>query len=833
MAKNRFLTLLSRVAEVKPGEELITLLFFLYFFFITASYGIIKSLRVAHYLEKEGSERLPLAYFITAVFTGLVVALHSRLSHKVKRHILTGSSLLFFTLTCFLFWLTFPRDWAWLPLAYWVWANILAVLLVTQFWLQVNDTFNPREAKRLIGFFGSGGILGGIIGGELTGLLAKSEVSSNLLLLACAFLAGCVFIIHSIFLWERTNPAKERKPEGKPKEKGPEPPAEGFKACLDSVRKSRYLTLLAGSVVIALIVSTLIDWQFSHTIEHTAFIKRNMTSFLGHFNAGLLFFSFLFQLFLTPRLIKFLGVRPAILIYPGILLVCSLGIGAVPGVLFALLIKGSDKSLHYSLDQSIHKLFYIPVTPEVKHRAELFIDMFLDRLAKGAGAGILAVFFLFGLGIREVSVLSVGLILVWIFLNIKVSHEYTGTVKQKVKLKWGRADKAVAEKVDLDYAKLVFDTLESKNRSSVLYAMHLFDLIRQDKLTPEIKKLIAQESSEMRISSLGSLFEAEGTSLVPETEETLSEDVLKKEVGEIMSLDIYQELMKKHMENILTEKSEESVPGRMEMAKVLGLMDPQSPLIRNLDRLLTDASPDVRRYALDSAGKLKRKEHVPALVQCLTDPSTGADAASALEKYGPKIAGTLGDYLRDPEEDMALRKAVASALARISRQEAVDILIQGLEEEHQELDTEITEALDKIRSENSEVRFPEEAVRKKIVQEIQSHCRGLLEFHKPGPVGKGNQPAEEILSHPDALRMNIFKLLGLIYPRNDMAKAFQNIQTGTKDSIDYAVELLDNALSKDMKNLLFLLIEDLPAKEKAKRCRSLLKKRGGTRTVLS
>ncbi len=821
MARNRLFQIFSKVAEVKPGEELITLLFSLYFFFITAAYSIIKSLRVAHYLEKEGAKKLPLAYFLTALITGLVVAFHSKLQLKIKRPILTGSSLVFFTLTGFLFWLAFPHDWEWLPLVYWVWSNILVVLLVTQFWLQVNDTFNPREAKRLIGLFGSGGILGGILGGELTGFLGRTEGSSNLLLIASALLAACLFVIYSIHLWERANPAGRHKTEEKAEKKEQERSSEGLKVCFDAVRKSRYLMLIAGSVVIALVVSTLIDWQFNHAIEHTASIKQNLTSFLGHFNAGLLVFSLFFQLFLTTRLIKFFGVRLAILIYPALLLILSLGLGVFPAVLFALLVKGSDKSLHYSLDQSIHKILYIPVTPEVKHRAELFIDMFLDRMAKSVGAGLLFLFILFGLGVNLISFFSAILILVWIFLNSMVSREYAGTIKQKLQLRWSRADKAVAEKVDLDYTKLVFDTLESKNRSSVLYAMHLFDLIKQEKMTPEVKRLIAHESSEMKIHSLGSLFEAEESSLLPETEETLSEDVLKKEVEEIMSLDVYQEVMKKHMENVQRDKNQEAVASRMEMAKALGFMDPRSPLISNLSAFLSDDSPHVRRYALESAGKLRRRDYVPALIRSLTDPLAGEDAASALQKYGIKIVGTLGDYFRDSEEDPRIRKAITSVLSRISGQEAADILLKELETAGTEMKSETIEALDKIRSEKPEIMFPEQIVKDGIFREIKTYGQALLKPLKLESETKEKR-IEEDRQRRDVLLMNVFKLLGLIYFHEDMAKAYQNIKTATKDSLDYALELLDNVLPKDMKALLFFLIEDLPFKERMKRCRALL-----------
>jgi hypothetical protein len=41
--------------------------------------------------------------------------------------------------------------------------------------------------------------------------------------------------------------------------------------------------------------------------------------------------------------------------------------------------------------------------------------------------------------------------------------------------------------------------------------------------------------------------------------------------------------------------------------------------------------------------------------------------------------------------------------------------------------------------------------------------------------------------------------------------------------VDYALELLDNILSKEVRDVVFPLIEDLALEERVKRCRILLK----------
>jgi len=882
MAKSRLYRILSRIIDIRPGEEIIASLLFLYFFFIMFPYYIIKPYRDAKFIIRVGSEELPVAYLCTAIVVGIFVAFYSRLLVRVPRRVLIISSLVVFIVTCFLAQRFFLQEkFAWMPLAFWIWANLFVVVLGTQFWILVNDVFNPREAKRLIGFFGSGGLLGGIFGALLTGFLGKKDPDS-LLLIAFGILILSIFFVNLIFIWQRRKGSLDDKADKKDKEKGVEPAKVGFIDCFNTVRKNHYLTLLAVVVILTFIVATFIDYQSKTVIDIHEDSMTEMTSLFGYFHAALLGIPFLISMFMTGGIIKRFGIRLTLLLFPLLLLLCSFGIFIWPVLIAAYAIKTSDKSLSFSLNQFTRELLYIPISPELKYKAKVFIDMFLNRFAKGLGALILMIFLipyfrdlgepsvmqnaevlekpsvvaktevpekpeviektgvlettdesqridefeLFDKRIRRVrfaSGFSVVFIFAWIFFNLKVSKEYTRTVKKKLEIKWDRADRMVAEKVDVDYTKLVFDTIESRNRSSVLYAMHLFDLIKQDKLTPEVKKLISYKSDEVKISSLGGLFESGETALLPETDEIMSEDVLEKEIGEIMSLDVYQEVMKSYVEKALKDESMESETAKMEVAKAIGLMESESPLAQKLEELLWDESPEVSKYALESAAKLMKKEYVPALIQKLSSPVTREDASVALEKYGEKVIGSLSDYISDREEDIELRRGAASILARIGTQDAGDFLMWELEEGKGDIDTELIDALDRIRSEKPDIKFQEDTVERKILLEIKKYCQIFVKHFGAKSKRKKEKKREDMPEDLNVSLMNIFKLFGLIYPREDIMRAYQNMRVGTKDSVDYAIELLDNTLKKEMRDIVVPLVEDLPLEERVKRCRGFIK----------
>jgi hypothetical protein len=69
-------------------------------------------------------------------------------------------------------------------------------------------------------------------------------------------------------------------------------------------------------------------------------------------------------------------------------------------------------------------------------------------------------------------------------------------------------------------------------------------------------------------------------------------------------------------------------------------------------------------------------------------------------------------------------------------------------------------------------------------------------------------------------------LLGLIYSPEDIARALQNYSEGTKRAVDYALELLENVLSKDLKDAVLPVLEDAPVEEKSRSGRRILKALG-------
>ncbi len=230
---------------------------------------------------------------------------------------------------------------------------------------------------------------------------------------------------------------------------------------------------------------------------------------------------------------------------------------------------------------------------------------------------------------------------------------------------------------------------------------------------------------------------------------------------------------------------------RMELAKAIGLMDRESPLAGRIEDLLLDASPEVVHYAVESAGRLRRRESVPWLVERLGDPRTRGDAAEALARYGARAAGTLGDALLDPGVAPDARRRIAGILAASPSQDTADALLDALQAGGSGIDRDLVDALDRVREQAPGLLFDPAAVRSALERELDRLSAAV--------------------SRTDGLRL--FRLLNLLHPGEDLTRAGQSFVGGSADETAFALELLDHILPLDLKEQVVPALERLPCPE--------------------
>src|SRR3989338_3949705 len=189
----------KRFIQIRPGETRKVLLTFLYFFLVITAYYVIKPVSRSLVLGDLGSRLVPYIDLICAMLMGPIVTLFAYLVDRLPKHRLVSLSFWAVIGVLVVFWRLLGFNYPWISGAFYIWVAIFSVLVVTLFWLVANDLYRPREAKRLFGFIGSGGIIGGIVGSSIAAFGAKFIGSENLLLLSAALLFMCWLTVRELW----------------------------------------------------------------------------------------------------------------------------------------------------------------------------------------------------------------------------------------------------------------------------------------------------------------------------------------------------------------------------------------------------------------------------------------------------------------------------------------------------------------------------------------------------------------------------------------------------------------------------------------------------------
>jgi ATP:ADP antiporter, AAA family len=834
---------LCRFTDIRPDEAGPAMYLFIYFFLITFSIYIIKPVK-ENFLIGITPEWWPYADLITAGLIGFVVALNTKLLNRLPRRSYFSLAAVSFILMLIVFWCIFEiktrgsvlnlpstitlrirKSWPAPVFVFSFWSDIFIVMCVTHFWLTVNDVFNPRQAKRTVSFFVTGGLLGGIAGSLLTSRLVHALGPTNLLLVCPGILLLTLILINHLYAGRKeihkdsTMGSGEEKPS--------------YLDSLRTIRGDRYLRILAGALASAIIVGSLINYQFKIAVNQRYPNSIARTSFLASFFLAILLISTIFHWVSTGQILKKFGIRLGLLIAPSVLFLGTLAVFLFPAaglIIWACLIRGSDKTFDNTVSQSVRELLYIPIHPSIKYEAKIFIDMFVNKLAVGFGAAIFLILIRTPsfahmeptAQIRELGIFVIGFAIAGIILIWKIYAEYLSVVKKDLSRKWQDAHEVLAENVDIDRARLIADTLQSKEISSTLYAMNLFQLIQKEKLAPELKAFLSYRQDELKARSMNALFDVGSEAFYPGIEEVLADEETETLVREVLDLDVYALAMETQLSALIQNETSSEVE-RMEAAKLISFMKPTGVVLRCLHHLLQDTSPNVLNYALSSAAIHRSSEHVPLIIALLGNPMIRREAQNALASYGAGIEDILKLRLQDMSEHPEVRNAIPEIFAGIANQKAADILCMELSRGDEEMEQDLVESLYKIRSKNPNICFkkkPIENIALLLIRKIYAVYLAGIENHATTSSSASASKWDSVLEFKVK---HIFDLLSLIYAFDDMVKAYQNILQGTHKSVDFSLELLDNILDRDIKLFLFPIIEDLPPEEKLHRLKKLVK----------
>ncbi|MEC4680256.1 MAG: Npt1/Npt2 family nucleotide transporter, partial [Nitrospirota bacterium] len=737
-------------------------------------------------------------------------------------------------------------DHAWVYFIFYIWVSIYAVLGTSQFWLLANTIFDPAQAKRVFWFLNLGGILGAMTGGEVTSLIIRhlGVQTENLLFVCMGLLACCLLILNAIAMVKRRTGVvhESRVP---PEELG----SETFGLMIGTIRRSKQLTYMVGILSIGMMVATFVDFQFK-TVSVEAFPeKEDLTAFLGRFYSRLSVVSLVIQSLFTYRVLRMFGVGGAIGFLPVGLFVGSIGMVIMPGLWMGVLLRGTDGSFRYSIDKTGRELLYLPLPLEVKKRIKIFIDMFLDRLFRGIGGGLLLVFtVVLELSMRQISLVVLPLLGVWIFLTVFVRREYVSAFRKALERRDIDPNELKMDITEAATVEALVSALRSPNERLLVYALDMLASVEHVELVQAVQPLLRHSSREVRLKAVRLLKTQDPRALIPDLEELLHDRdsqvrreavsiLLQREkrhdptrireyldhqdlkvqaaavqyIAESGSPEEQRLIGGEVIERLLAWEGKDTEAIRAQVMSALGALSEPS-LCHFLLEHREDPSPLVVKAVIRSAGRMRDRQFVAWLLTKLSTTQFRAEARNALTAFNPHILGTLHDYLTDETVYISVRMNIPRVFSAIPTQESVHVLMRCVKSVDPVLKYHVIKALNKLRGQYPELRFDKQQVDMWLIEETKSYYENLQILHLYREVHDG--PAADLLKRALYEKMNqnieiMFRLLGLCYPPKDMYSAYWAFVGREKRMRANAIEFLDSILRKDSKRYILPILDEI------------------------
>ena len=854
--------LLSPVVQLREGETATVLLMFAYSFLAMTSYNIIQPVTRSKFISDLGAENLPYIQFAAGVLIGLVMQGYMKATSLLPRRWVIPVSQAGLAAILVAFWLLFQTGQEWVSAAFYLLGLIFAILLVSQFWTLANAIYDPRQAKRIFGFIGGGTTLGGMTGAAITTFIAAPLGTNALILFSAGFMVVCIGIV----VWVLRREGHVIVGADVEEEKGV-----GVREALELFVSSRQVQLIAVIISFGALGAVILDQQLNMATEE--FKGRGqtdaITAFLGAVRFWVSTAGLVIQVFLTSRIHRFLGIGFALLVLP-VNLAAMAGIILANAALWAPSLGSVvDRSFRYTVDKTTREILFLPLPTDVKLQAKPFIDVTVDRLAKGIGALMLLVLIKpWGLNLtwQHLSYVTLALVAIWAVAAVRAKREYVQAFRQTLEQQHVEPSEIRLDNADLNTIETLIVELGHEDPARVVYAIDLLESLDKRHLVSPL--LLDHRSPIVRRRTLLAVANAAAERAgqwAAGAERALTDpdpDVRLAAVRAVAALrgEHTAELMRPYLTDsdptlavtaavalvdagteqdrvaaeatlrrLASDSREQARAARLEVAIALGqLSDPRCrPL---LVPLMFDADLDVARAAIESAGRIKAGDFlfVPPLVSLSRHRLLKRAAREVLVGYGESVVDSLAYFLNDKDEDKWIRRHIPSTLALIRSQQSLDVLVSALDHEDGFIRYKAVAGIERLRRDQPNLQLDATVIERQILRETARAFNALTLHYNLFIAGGLDADAllARALTEKHTRAMNrVFQLLGLIHGPDDVAAVRATLHQSDGRLRSGAIEYLDNVLKGEVRRRVLMLVEDMPVNERVGRGNALFKTR--------
>ncbi len=800
--------------DLKPEEGLkFTLLFFHSFFlglFIAFYFVPANSVFIKTY----GSEQLPLAYVIAGIAGYLTSTIYSSLQKKVNnKNLFLGAVVFMFVIALisrislayvnpeYLSFFVFIWAWPFISLV-----GIVSGGLALQF-------LNLSQVKRMYGLMNMGGVIASILGYlAIPVLMPYISHSYDLLYIGDLGLIAAVFILFALYKTLGVSTQKEVVKQ-----------VSESNTSFFVLIKDKYFRLIFLSAVFSMVAIYVVDFGFLSSIKIRFHTEAEISKYLALAYGGLKIGELVISYF-SSRILSKHGVKLGLTILPvtiTLIVAISLFVGLTYGVatiaFLALMTlnKSMERILRRGLDDPAFNILYQPLPSGQKMAVQTKVGVVMQVSIAVAGLILFLANFILntpnGYQLEYYPIIILPILVAWVIVARQLYLSYKGKLRQ-----------------------ILIDLSRKKKRES---ARHFYG---SEFLTKKFKKFnekVVQMSVILLSETNPRIMEPYAASLMNMRNSTIKNAILSKidpswrtrilhTVKKIYITDKSEEIrdLALKAKNILDYTNLKEVNQSevndlidswtfgdkllIEKLLVKGLIDYDDKLI---NRLLRDNDKIIKTAAINLASKSKSPKLIKKLVELIRSDEYYHICGEALLEVGDKVLDDLENFFKK-EEDSNVLFRIIEILAKNGSSKAKTILVKYLNYHDRNVQTEIISALYFCKYQANE---NEQSIIKEKLEGVIGNILWLYASILDIETERNTLKIVQALDLEREFNLeNLFRLLSFLYEPRIVNLIKKNIIG--KNTI-FAIEIIDNFISQDLKQLLIPIFDDIPSSQKIKK----------------
>jgi len=802
----------------KTEEERPALLLLSYGFFMGIFLATYRVVVETLFLNTQG-ENLKLAFFVSGILGVLSTGLFTIFQKHISFKILAAINLLgvFIFITAVFTGLSIESNPIFIFILYVMLFPITSIMLLC-FWGLFGRIFDIRQSKRIIGSIDTGQLIATIL--AFISVPFFIEFISNvtdLLIISDISIVACLFFLFFINREIRFAEVGER--QGKS----------------DTIRftklfKDNYAIVLSLFIGISIICLTFVDYTFLKITEQQYPEEVNLAKFLSYMYMSIMVFTLIMQTFINERLIASYGLKTALIILPVILGLFTIGaiitgnlFGYLPDsenfiwfFLFIVLSKFFSNSIREALENPTFKIFFMPLKINIRFDVQAKIEGVINESSRLlAGTMILIIGTLSFLDIIHYTYFLLAIIIGYFFVTGRLYNEYRNNVKKKLESHEDEASEEYTEVVEISTILKNLDNIDDSG-------LKIFTLKVVEKLDAEkfIAFLPSQIESDHKITKkfalrrLNEIRNLSGT-LNPNKIKIIEDtDKGKEDISNWLNKLLHATDDFPLIENISRLTKSDDVEDRIDAINMIS-SNQSDDVIPYLIDLLVDLNFSVQSLAVKAAGRMKRTDLYPFLIDKLSSPTYGDLAINALVEIGDDIIQYLEIVFQKTDQDPQTQLRIIRVYEKMGTEKSKEVLWSKIDYPDKKVVSQILLAL--ANSGFKAEGYQSVRIKYVIESDINDIIWNIHALDKIHDTEIGEMIHNSIKEENSHHYHHIYMLLSMIYDPHSIRLIRTNIESGTHEGITYAIELLDVLLAEDLKDRIIPLFDDISNQDKIKK----------------